>query len=145
MLYFVFLRTDDGPGQMIRVTDQSVDHNDPKKIVLCRWDFKTFERALEVANAASRLTRKPLIATDAGSGTTPRYDVIFAPQVGDVVSKSFNGDSYPAGTITRISKSLKRIETDKGIKFYRRRETGSWFDGPYAMIQGTHNERAREI
>lgn len=143
MLYFVYNQG----GQMIRVTDQRVDWNDPKKVIIGRWEIKSFEHALEIANAASRLTRKPLLAVDNGASVSPRYDVIFAPQIGEEVSKGFNGDYYPCGKITKISKSYKRIETDQGTTFYRRRETDGWYEGgaPYAMVQGIHNERAREI
>lgn len=55
------------------------------------------------------------VAIDNGPWHYPRYDVIRRPYVGDLVSKSFNGDSYPRGTIVKISDSLRRVETDTGI------------------------------
>ena len=72
-----------------------------------RHDFKTFEQAQEVADAASIFEGVDYIATDAGSCTSPRYDVIKAPQLLDPVSYSFNGDSYPCGYIKTISKTIK--------------------------------------
>ncbi len=101
-----------------------------------RNTWKTFEAAKEVAAALNdprpqvqNLLRDEYIATDAGAHVSPRYDVIKLPKVGDKVSKAFNGDSYPAGVIKSISKSLKLITTDGGDKFYRVRETGSWRSG----------------
>jgi hypothetical protein len=87
-----------------------------------RNDWKTFEEAKEVAAVLGA----DYVATDAGQWTSPRYDVIKLPKVGDKISKAFNGDSYPSGTIKSISKSLRVIITDEGEKFYRIRETGSW-------------------
>lgn len=147
MLVFVYSVAS---GKMIRVTDnlRGVDWTDPKKKVIGRQEIETFEQALEIANEGSRLLRKPLLACDNGNGIWPRYDVILAPQVGDDVSKAFNGDSYPCGKITKISKSYKRIETDKGIKFFRRRESDGWYEGGrggFAMVMGIHNERSREF
>jgi hypothetical protein len=87
-----------------------------------RNNWPIFDRAKEVAAALG----PEYIATDAGQWTSPRYDVIKLPKVGDKVSGEFNGDSYPHGEIVSISKSLKLITTSDGTKFYRVRETGSW-------------------
>ena len=105
-----------------------------------RWDFDSLEDAQLIADSATKLTGTLYIATDAGEWVSPRYDVVVAPAVGDEVSYSFNGDYYPCGTITAISKSLKLVTTSTGRKFYRRRETGSWVNnGMWSLVSGHHN------
>lgn len=100
-----------------------------------RNDWRTFEAAKEVA----ALLGDGYIATDAGSHVSPRYDVIKLPKVGDNVSYAFNGDWYPCGVITAISKSLKVISTSEGKKFYRVRETGCWKNAAtWSLISGHH-------
>jgi hypothetical protein len=102
-----------------------------------RNDWKTFAAAEEIARGLTETTCKLYIATDAGSSTSPRYDVIKAPAVGDEVSYSFNSDTYPCGTITRISKTMKRVSTTSGRVFYRRDLTGSWINaGIWSLVQG---------
>jgi hypothetical protein len=82
------------------------------------------------------------IATDAGRYSSPQFDVIAVPKVGDKVSQSFNGDSYPRGEIASISKTLKKITTTTGHAFWRVRNTGCWQVNGYAsMIPGHHDER----
>jgi hypothetical protein len=106
-----------------------------------RHDFKTFEQAQEVADAASIFEGVDYIATDAGAHTSPRYDVIKAPQLLDPVSYSFNGDSYPCGYIKTISKTMKKITTTDGHTFYRYKQTGSWMRKCWYMVGGHIEER----
>jgi hypothetical protein len=107
-----------------------------------RHDFKTFEQAQEVADAASIFEGVDYIATDAGEWCSPRYDVIKAPQVLDPVSYAFNGDAYPCGYIKTISKTMKKITTTTGKTFYRKRNTGSWVSAPcWFMVEGHISER----
>jgi hypothetical protein len=106
-----------------------------------RHDFKTFEQAQEVADAASIFEGVDYIATDAGACTSPRYDVIKAPQLLDPVSYSFNGDSYPCGYIKTISKTMKKITTTDGHTFYRYKQTGSWMRKCWYMVGGHIEER----
>lgn len=102
-----------------------------------RNDWKTFEDAKEIA----ALLGDEFVATDAGKNVSPRYDITQIPKVGDKVSQAFNGDHYPAGQIKSISKSLKLIVTDTGLKFYRVRETGSWRNaGTWFLEAGHHSE-----
>ena len=109
---------------------------------ICRHDFKTFEQAQEVADAASIFEGVDYIATDAGEWCSPRYDVIKAPQVLDPVSYAFNGDAYPCGYIKTISKTMKKITTTTGKTFYRKRNTGSWVSAPcWFMVEGHISER----
>jgi hypothetical protein len=108
---------------------------------VCRHDFKTFEQAQEVADAASIFEGVDYIATDAGAHTSPRYDVIKAPQLLDPVSYSFNGDSYPCGYIKTISKTMKKITTTDGHTFYRYKQSGSWMRKCWYMVGGHIEER----
>lgn len=111
-----------------------------------RWDWESFECAETIAAMASEDNETLYIATDAGPWVSPRYDIILAPKVGDPVSYRFNGDSYPSGFITKISKSMKRIETDEGRVFYRRKQSGSWvYNQTWSMVHGHHNERNTEF
>lgn len=66
------------------------------------------------------------------------------PQVGDEVSMGFNGDYYPLGKITRISKTYSRITTESGRVFTRVGPV-SWKEGgkrgAFSLVQGKHDER----
>jgi hypothetical protein len=107
-----------------------------------RNDWKTLARAEEIAAQLTASTGTLYIATDSGPNVSPRFDVIEAPVLGAEVSKSFNGDSYPEGVITKISASLKRIETSTGVVFTRRKQSGAWVEGgTWSMIRGHHSER----
>lgn len=108
----------------------------------CRWDWKSLEEVQCLALYVSALMGEDYIGTDAGSGTSPRYDVQRMPKVGDEVSYSFNGDTYPCGTIVRITKNLMVI-TSEGKKFNRRGQTGSWrmVGGTWSLVSGHHYEQ----
>jgi hypothetical protein len=122
-----------GAAQEARRIAGEVMHN--------RNDFANSEVADSFARAATAVTGRLHIATDSGEYVSPRYDVIEAPVVGAAVSRSFNGDSYPAGNIVSISKSLKRIVTSDGTVFFRRRNSGAWVNhGTWSMIPGHVSE-----
>lgn len=93
---------------------------------MTRHDWKSYEAACEVAAKVSYVEKELYIGIDCGSSVYPRYDIIKAPVVGDEVSYSFNGDTYPDGKIKSISESMRLITTDTGNKYYRRRLTGAW-------------------
>lgn len=116
---------------------------------LCRWNFKTFADAEDMAARANALKDgHTYIATDAGSHMSPRYDVQRMPEVGQEVSCSFNGDTYPCGKIVSVGKGAKMIvKTDTGATFYRRKLTGSWLKkgGTWWLVQGHINERNPHI
>lgn len=105
-------------------------------------DLADFSDAKTLAAYLTAMTGKPWIGVDEGGGCWPRFRVLEAPQIGDFVSKSFNGDSYPIGTITKISPTWQ-ITTDSGVKFRRYRETGGWKQtgGTWWMVKGHHDER----
>ena len=79
------------------------------------------------------------LACDNGAHTSHRYGVVEAPAVGDDVSYAFNGDYYPCGTVTHVTKGSARvIKTDTGATFYRRRQTSCWKKkgGTWSLVQG---------
>jgi hypothetical protein len=105
-------------------------------------DFETRKDADTVATYLTSMTGETYLGVDEGPGVSPRYRVIKAPKVGDFVSKSFNGDSYPVGTITKISPTWI-VTTDVGKKFRRWKETGGWREQGrgFWMVKGHHDER----
>jgi hypothetical protein len=108
---------------------------------MSNWNITSFEHATEIAAAVTGVTGKLHIACDYGSHCSPRYYTIEVPTVGDLVSYAFNGDYYPCGSITSISKTLKKITTSDGQVFYRRRQTGCWkMNGVWSLVNG-HIER----
>lgn len=129
MLYILPVRNKAGVLQRADVIDFSPMGGNYE----CRWDWKTFEAAQEVATVLGA----DYIATDSGPNVSPRYDVVRIPQVGDEVSGAFNGDSYPEGKIVSVSKSLRVITTDTGKKFYRIRQTSAWrADRTWSLTRG---------
>jgi hypothetical protein len=103
------------------------------------WNIKSFEHAAELAAAETQATGKLHIACDRGECCSPRYHVAPVPVIGEEVSYAFNGDYYPCGVITTISKTLKKITTSEGRVFYRRRNTDVWKDGPWCLVNGHIN------
>ena len=96
--------------------------------------------AQQLADSASKLGDR-YIATDSGEPSRHRYSIARAPAIGDRVSKSFNGDSYPCGVIVKISKSFRRIETDEKRVFFRQKQTGRWQVSGWSLINGHHEEQ----
>lgn len=116
------------------------------RTVISRHDITSMAQAEELAEDAGMFADQlgqdtRYIATDGGAHRWPRYDVIPAPAIGAEVSRAFNGDSYPAGEIVKISASLRRVETSDGTVFWRKRQSGAWVaDGTWGMVPG-HVER----
>lgn len=93
------------------------------------------------------------VLDDRGSNVTPRYGIVRRPHVGDKVSYTFNGDTYPCGVVTRVSTGpvFRRIETVDQLKqpglrslklekhvFYRRGASGNWVKqgGTWSLTEG---------
>jgi hypothetical protein len=144
MLYFILTSKPAADARLIDgVVVESVSSEDPKGNVMSvnRNDFESFDEAEMIAEQATKVTGVLHIATDYGAGGYPRFDVVEAPKVGDKVSQYFNGDSYPRGEITHISKSLKKVVTSTGHIFWRRGNSGAWLVNGYAsMIPGHVSE-----
>lgn len=104
------------------------------------WNIKSFDHATELAVAETQATGKLHIACDRGEWCSPRYYVAPVPVVGEPVSYAFNGDYYPCGVITKISKTLQKITTSDGKVFFRKRKTDVWKSSIWSLVNG-HIER----
>jgi len=120
---------------------------EPGADYLNRNDFVSMRYAEAIAQQATELTGDRYVATDATASTSPRYDVIRAPKVGDAVSYTFNGDTYPDGHIVSVSDSLRVVRTDKGNVYYRRLNTGTWKQtgGTWSLTPGHRTTRNPHI
>jgi hypothetical protein len=104
-------------------------------------DWKSFMRVEEIAAKLTELTGTAYQATDAGEYVYPRYDVQQKPQVGDEISYSFNGDTYPDGTIVRISKTGNVVTSSSGKTYRRRKLTGAYTNHGWFMVHGHISEK----
>jgi hypothetical protein len=145
MLYFLMSERGKAIGTADKFPGCDVRHE-------CRNDWEKLERAQRIAQQLNDISDvpTPYLAIDKGEGCYPRYDVIVRPQVGDVVSKGFNGDYYPCGKIESISDSLRVITARDGrgvgTKFYRVRESGTWrANRVWALCAGHIDERNPEF
>ena len=137
MLYFD-TKTIDGKTVVTNISDKSF----PGAVSRC--DFKTAEQAQAIAQAATDFSGDLYIASDRGANWSPRHEVVKAPKIGDAVSYYSNGDSYPDGTITHITKgTLRVIKTSTGSTYYRQGGRASWLKagGTWSLIEGHHNKR----
>lgn len=126
----LYVKMNDGRAVGVTTDYQTTGHEN-------RNDWNTMERVETIARELTEATGVRYIGTDAGPHVSPRYDVIAAPVIGSEVSKEFNGDSYPEGTIVTISPTLKKIVTSTGVTFYRRRLSGQWIaDRTWSMTRG---------
>lgn len=106
--------------------------------IVSDWDLKTFTDAEIEAAKQTAETGVYMIPVDREQWTSPRYGVISAPKIGDKVSYAFNGDYYPAGVITKISKNnFRKITTSTGEIFWRRNNSASWkYNQTWSMVSG---------
>lgn len=109
---------------------------------ITRNDMKSFQYANTLADLLTEKLGRKFLAVDNGPHHSPRYDVIEAPKIGDAVSKTFNGDSYPQGYITRITPKW-HVTTSTGTKFRRVGSTAGWRQegGTWWMTGGHIDER----
>jgi len=71
------------------------------------------------------------------------YVAFRLPQIGDPVSKEFNGDSYPCGEIVRISLTYSVITTSTDERFHRV-STAQWKQGGKGgAFSLTHGHRTK--
>ena len=105
--------------------------------------FETMEAAEARAIELENETGEAHVAYESDYPFNP-YVAQRMPQIGDEVSMGFNGDYYPMGKITKISKTYFRITTENGATFTR---VGpfSWKKGgkrgTFSLVQGVHDER----
>lgn len=100
-------------------------------------DLVSMADARCVALYLTSITGITYLPVDEGDGTWPRYRIVEAPVLGAKVSRSFNGDTYPCGEISKITKTWQVTTTD-GAKFRRYKETGGWREagGSFWMCSG---------
>lgn len=112
-----------------------------------RRDWTSFEEVTKLARYATAMTGISYIPTDSGGSTFPRYDVIAMPKVGDKVSYSFNGDSYPDGVIVLVSRKKFAVTTSNNNTYCRRKLTGAWIKkgGTWSLIPGHVQETNPEF
>ena len=110
---------------------------------ISNWDVGTFDEAVRLAGEATKVTGEVYLPIDRTASVAPRYGIARAPQLGDPVSYSFNGDTTPCGEISKISDSYYRIQTTTGKVFYRRHHTNSWImkGGTWSLVPGHIRER----
>jgi hypothetical protein len=127
-------------GKLIANANYKSIPEDQKMIARSRWDYTGMADVEAIANRLNEEAGKTLyIAIDSGAHVSPRWDVIELPQVGDEVSYSFNGDTYPCGTITKITPKLQIVTSD-GKRFTFK--NGGWrYNGTWWLVKGHHHEQ----
>lgn len=105
-------------------------------------DFKDLDAARTMATYLTAFTGRTYLPADEGDGVWPRYRVVEAPKVGDEVSRSFNGDTYPCGKVTKVTRTWQ-VTTDTGATFRRYKQTGGWREAGrgFWLIAGNHYEQ----
>lgn len=100
-------------------------------------DLESFTDATVEADRRMDAEGGMWVAVDRGENVWPRFGVTRVPQVGEPVSYGFNGDSYPDGFVTRVSKTLQ-ITTDTGNVYRRKGATGTWVrtGGTWRLVRG---------
>jgi len=137
MLYIKF-NADNQAINVVARTD--VDHRDTS--IRTRNDWSSYAEVVAIADALTAALGRKYLGVDAGNHVSPRFDVVEAPAVGDDVSKTFNGDSYPCGKVARIVGDYKTIVTDGGLRFNRRRLSGAFIEGgTWGLVGGHRDER----
>ena len=146
----------DSRGYVADVNDSGVTPARRKEIAAAggrietRNDWPTLEHARRAAEVAMHATGEEFFAVDNGPHMSPRFDIARMPQIGDEVSRGFNGDYYPEGKITHNSPSRAVIKTSTSEKFTRRKRgaksvknSAVWRDrgGTFTLIRGHHDKR----
>ena len=101
------------------------------------WNWKSFEEVEKLARYVTAMTGRTYVAVDHTESTSPRFTIMQLPAVGDPVSFSFNGDTYPDGHIVAMTKKLQ-ITTSTGSKYRRYKNTSGWCKtgGTWWLVKG---------
>jgi hypothetical protein len=107
-----------------------------------RHDWKSLDEVQRLARYLVAMTGKPYLAVDDGGGVSPRYDLVLAPMIGDEVSYGFNGDYYPDGVVTKISKTYQ-VTTSTGNVYRRQGNSACWkkTGGTWSLCRGHISEQ----
>ena len=107
-----------------------------------RWDITSFDQVKLYAEQLTKKLGETFLPCDAGEYVSPQFSVIRAPKIGDKVSSSFNGDSYPCGEIVKITPTW-RITTSTGKKFSRCKQSAGWREvgRGFWLVHGHISER----
>lgn len=106
--------------------------------IVSRAHWCTLTAAEQVAADLNIVAGSTLyLAIDNGAHVYPRFDVIRIPRVGDKVSYTYNGDTYPDGEVVRVGPTFHRITTSTGRVYHRGRKGGYWLHrGMWRLIPG---------
>lgn len=109
---------------------------------LSRDHITSYEMAVDISRQLTECLGRTFLPIDATDAAWPRYGIIEAPKIGDKVSRSFNGDSYPCGEIIKITPTWQ-ITTSTGQKFRRIKNSGGWREAgrSFWMVAGHIDER----
>lgn len=142
-----YIRVEAGKAVALSNKLTSEQHADPSWQGPWDYGYKTsLEHVQALAADLTKLTGTTYVGTDAGEHVSPRFGVVAVPKVGDEVSRSFNGDTYPCGKIIKVSDSLRRVvtrdESGREFIFNRKKETGAWVQtgGTWSLIPGHVSE-----
>ena len=137
MLYFKVIN-----NRVVEIASELSEEQQLDRSWKSRHYIESFGQVYALASEISDLTGSLYLGCDGGEGVWPRFDIIKAPQVGDKVSYSFNGDCYPDGEIVKISEQWQ-VTTSTGNKYRRRKNSSSWLrtGGTWSLIPGHHFEQ----
>lgn len=98
-----------------------------------RNDWASRAEVDRIARYLTAMTGDLYVGTERDSS----FDIVRAPKVGDEVSYSFNGDTYPDGVVVKVTKGLQ-VKTSTGRTYRRHRDTGSWVQsgGTWSLVRG---------
>lgn len=101
------------------------------------WDWKSFEEVERLARYVTAMTGRTYVPVNHTEFVSPRFSIMELPKVGDAVSYSFNGDTYPDGYIVAMTKKLQ-ITTSTGSKYRRYKNTSGWrkTGGTWWLVKG---------
>jgi hypothetical protein len=140
--------TDAGIADDVSMTNPATISTRPTPSPDGQWlstrDIVSIEQAEKIAADLASMGIAQFIVIDHGKWVSHRFDLVIPPQIGDEVSKAFNGDYYPDGKVIHVTKGTFRIvKTDTGGVYYRRGKTGSWIrkGGTWSLVQGHINRR----
>ena len=129
-------------GKLVAAADSLTTDQHQDRSWKCSWDIKDFAMAESLAEQATEMFGEKFVGADRGAHVAPRYEFTRVPKVGDKVSYSFNGDTYPDGEIVTITNKYQ-VTTSTGHKYRRKGLTAAWLrtGGTWCLVEGHHYEQ----